>query len=106
MTREQALAELATLTEADFEAMTLSPEEDHLTDEDVERIVAEVRASRPGRPSLSENGSVSPRIQFRGSPYLAAKLNLVAQHKGLRKSDVARAGLEAYLDRELELINA
>ena len=50
-----------------------------------------------GRPSLTGPGLVSPKVEFRVSPALRAKVEQRAAAEGKRVSDIARAALERYV---------
>ena len=99
MTAAEADAFLAQFTDADLDAMTVAPEDDWLTDAAVDRIVAEVRASRPaGRPSLTAPGEHSPKLVVRVPRRTDAILTDFAAASGVRKSSVVRDALDIYFD--------
>lgn len=50
-----------------------------------------------GRPSLTGPGQVSPKVEFRVSPALRAKVEQRAAAEGKRVSDIAREALERYV---------
>jgi hypothetical protein len=102
MTPSEADAFLAQFSDADLEAMTVSPEEEaRLTDDDVNRIVSAVRESRPvGRPSLSNHGSESPRINVRLSESDNRNLLDAARLRGVKTTELAREFIRDGLARQ------
>lgn len=72
---------------------------EELPDEEVERIISEVRRA-PGRPRLSKAGAgVSPTLNVRLPEDVRGRLDLVAAQQGVRASQVVRTALDEYLAR-------
>lgn len=65
-----------------------------LTEQHAEEIVEEVRR-RAGRPSLTGESAVSPRIAFRVTPDVRARAAEIAAREGKTISQLAREALEA-----------
>ena len=61
-----------------------------------EQTIAEVYRRR-GRPSLSEEGEVSPRLSFRVPEQLQTRIEQRAEQEGRPVSEIARDALELYL---------
>lgn len=70
------------------------PDDTRLTDELVEEIVEEVRR-KGGRPSLTGDASVSPRVSFRVTPGVRERAAVIAEREGKTISQLAREALEA-----------
>ena len=85
---------------------TWTPEEFHsggkrLTEADAEQLAANVlRKTGPGRPSLTGQARLSPRIAFRLPPELRAQAEAQATREGKRVSELAPRALEEYLARQ------
>lgn len=69
-----------------------------LTDEVAGEIVGQLRRSS-GRPSLSGQASVSPRIAFRVAPAVRDRAAEIAAREGKTISQLARAALEERIAR-------
>ena len=67
-----------------------------LTDAVADAIVTDVR-QRAGRPSLTGEAAVSPRVSFRLTPEALHKAAAVASQEGKTISQLAREALEARL---------
>ncbi len=65
-----------------------------LTEQKATEIVDEVRR-RVGRPSLTGEAAVSPRITFRITPAVRDRAAAIAAHEGKTVSQLAREALEA-----------
>jgi predicted HicB family RNase H-like nuclease len=65
-----------------------------LTEQKATEIVDEVRR-RVGRPSLTGEAAVSPRITFRITPAVRDRAAEIAAHEGKTVSQLAREALEA-----------
>jgi predicted HicB family RNase H-like nuclease len=65
-----------------------------LTEQQATEIVDEVRR-RVGRPSLTGEAAVSPRITFRITPAVRDRAAEIAAHEGKTVSQLAREALEA-----------
>jgi hypothetical protein len=70
------------------------PDGTRLTDELVDAIVDDVKR-RGGRPSLTGESSVSPRISFRVTPDIRDRAGDLADREGKTVSQLAREALEA-----------
>ena len=70
------------------------PDGTRVTDELVDDIVEEVRR-RGGRPSLTGDASVSPRVSFRVTPGVRERADIIAEREGKTISQLAREALEA-----------
>ncbi|HEX9711513.1 MAG TPA: CopG family transcriptional regulator [Actinomycetota bacterium] len=68
-----------------------------ITQNYVDRAVADVHAKSRGRPSLTGQAARSPQVTFRLPPDLRAKAEARAKREGKRVSEVAREALERYL---------
>jgi predicted HicB family RNase H-like nuclease len=73
-----------------------------LTEQRATEIVDEVRG-RGGRPSLTGEAAVSPRIAFRVAPGVRNRAAQIAVREGKTISQLAREALEARVDREPHL---
>lgn len=93
--------ELAPGPDIDLEReVVLDREGRRITDDYVERAVdATHKQLGRGRPSLSGQATRSPQVTFRLPPELRAEAERLAEHEGVRVSEVARAALEEYLKR-------
>jgi len=94
MTRSEALAALATMTDDDFP--TVAPQLD-IDDQSAATLIAAGRAMSAGRPSLTAPGEHSPRLNIRVPQPLKDRLAQTAREQGRRESDVAREALSVYL---------
>ena len=94
MTREQALAALATMADDDFP--TITDEESGISDAEVERLVSAAHRVA-GRPSLTAPGKHSPQITLRLPEAVNEQLTVIAARTGRRRSQVVRDALDAYL---------
>jgi len=94
MTKSEALAALAKMTDDDFP--TVMPELD-IDEQAVASLVEAGRALASGRPSLTAPGEHSPRLSFRVPQSLKTRLAETARRQGRRESDVARDALSEYL---------
>jgi predicted HicB family RNase H-like nuclease len=65
-----------------------------LTNDLVDEIVEEVRR-KGGRPSLTGDASVSPRVSFRVTPGVRERAAIIAEREGKTISQLAREALEA-----------
>lgn len=72
------------------------PDGTRLTDAVADAIVTDVR-QRAGRPSLTGEAAVSPRVSFRLTPETLHKAAAVASQEGKTISQLAREALEARL---------
>ena len=72
-------------------------EKDDLDQQDVDRIVEEVR--RRGRPSLGRPGARSPVLQVRVSEPVHSELRRVAGAQGRTTSEILREALDEYLEK-------
>jgi predicted HicB family RNase H-like nuclease len=70
------------------------PDGTRLTEQQAEEIVDEVRR-RVGRPSLTGEAAVSPRITFRITPAVRDRAATIAAREGKTVSQLAREALEA-----------
>ncbi len=70
------------------------PDGTRLTESQAAEIVDEVRR-RVGRPSLTGEAAVSPRITFRIPPAVRDRAAAIAAHEGKTVSQLAREALEA-----------
>ncbi len=70
------------------------PDGTRLTEQQAAEIVDEVRR-RVGRPSLTGEAAVSPRITFRITPAVRDRAAAIAAHEGKTVSQLAREALEA-----------
>jgi predicted HicB family RNase H-like nuclease len=70
------------------------PDGTRLTDELVDEILEEVRR-KGGRPSLTGDASVSPRVSFRVTPGVRERAAIIAEREGKTISQLAREALEA-----------
>ncbi len=70
------------------------PDGTRLTEQQADEIVDEVRR-RVGRPSLTGESAVSPRITFRITPAVRDRAAAIAAHEGKTVSQLAREALEA-----------
>jgi predicted HicB family RNase H-like nuclease len=70
------------------------PDGTRVTDELVDDIVEEVRR-RGGRPSLTGDASMSPRVSFRVTPGVRERAAIIAEREGKTISQLAREALEA-----------
>ena len=75
------------------------PDGTQLTGQRAAEIVEEVRA-RGGRPSLTGEPAVSPRIAFRVTPGVRNRAAQIAAREGKSISQLAREALEARVDGE------
>ena len=75
------------------------PDGTRLTDKRAAEIVEEVRG-RGGRPSLTGEPAVSPRIAFRVTPGVRNRAAQIAAREGTSISQLAREALEARVDGE------
>jgi predicted HicB family RNase H-like nuclease len=73
-----------------------------LTEQRAAEIVEEVRG-RGGRPSLTGEAAVSPRIAFRVTPGVRNRAAQIAAREGKTISQLAREALEARVAREPHL---
>ncbi|MDR2703057.1 MAG: ribbon-helix-helix domain-containing protein [Cellulomonadaceae bacterium] len=97
MTPEEAEAYLAQFSDADFESMTVSSEED-ISEAQYERLVeAAHKIPLPGRPSLTEPGETSPQIVIRLPAQMNAQLAKLSEQTGERRSTIVRKALGQYL---------
>ena len=72
------------------------PDGTRLTDTVADQIIADVRR-KVGRPSLTGQAAVSPRVSFRLTPEALDKAAAVASQEGKTISQLAREALEARL---------
>ena len=93
MTREQALAALATMTDADFPTV---PPEDEVSDDLVERLI-EAGRKATGRPSLTAPGKHSPQVTVRLPEAVNEQLTVLADRTGRRRSQLVRDAIDEYL---------
>ncbi len=70
------------------------PDGTRVTDELVDDIVEEVRR-KGGRPSLTGDAAVSPRVSFRVTPSVRERAAIIAEREGKTISQLAREALEA-----------
>lgn len=70
------------------------PDGTRLTEQRAEEIVQDVRA-RGGRPSLTGDAAVSPRVSFRLTPAIRDRAAAVAEREGKTISQLAREALES-----------
>ena len=70
------------------------PDGTRLTDDVAAAVVEDVH-SRGGRPSLSGDAAVSPRVSFRLTSEMRDKAEQIAAHEGKTISQLARQALEA-----------
>jgi predicted HicB family RNase H-like nuclease len=70
------------------------PDGTRVTDDLFDDIVEEVRR-RGGRPSLTGDASVSPRVSFRVTPGVRERAAIIAEREGKTISQLAREALEA-----------
>ena len=70
-----------------------------LTEQRAAEIIEEVRR-RGGRPSLTGQAAVSPRITFRVTPGVRDRAAQIAAREGKTVSQLAREALEARVKRE------
>jgi predicted HicB family RNase H-like nuclease len=70
-----------------------------LTEQRAAEIIEEVRR-RGGRPSLTGEAAVSPRITFRVTPGVRDRAAQIAAREGKTVSQLAREALEARVARE------
>ena len=70
------------------------PDGSRLTAQRAEELVDEVR-NRGGRPSLTGDAAISPRVSFRLTPEIRDRAAAVAQREGKTISQLAREALEA-----------
>jgi predicted HicB family RNase H-like nuclease len=70
-----------------------------LTEQRAAEIIEEVRR-RGGRPSLTGEAAVSPRITFRVAPGVRDRAAQIAAREGKTVSQLAREALEARVARE------
>jgi predicted HicB family RNase H-like nuclease len=70
------------------------PDGTRVTDELVDDIVEEVRR-KGGRPSLTGDAAVSPRVTFRVTPGVRERAAIIAEREGKTISQLAREALEA-----------
>lgn len=73
------------------------PDGTRLTDEVVGAIVEDVRR-RVGRPSLTGDAAISPRVTFRLTPAMRDRAAQVAEREGKTVSQLAREALEAKVE--------
>lgn len=65
-----------------------------VTEELVDDIVEEING-KGGRPSLTGEASVSPRVSFRVTPGMRERAAIIAEREGKTISQLAREALEA-----------
>lgn len=70
------------------------PDGTRLTEQRAKEIVQDVRA-RGGRPSLTGDAAVSPRVSFRLTPDVRDRAAAVAEREGKTISQLAREALES-----------
>lgn len=70
------------------------PDGTPVTDDLVDDVVDEVRR-KGGRPSLTGDASVSPRVSFRVTPGVRERAAIIAEREGKTISQLAREALEA-----------
>lgn len=70
------------------------PDGTRLTNDVAEKIIDEVRR-RAGRPSLTGDAAVSPRVSFRLAPDVRARAAEIAEREGKTISQLAREALES-----------
>lgn len=68
-----------------------------ITQDYVDRAIADAHRQLRGRPSLSSPGRRSPQISFRVPPELQTAAERRAAERGTSVSEVAREALERYL---------
>ncbi len=73
------------------------PDGSRLTERKAAEIVEEVRR-RGGRPSLTGEATISPRIVFRVTPSIRDRAAEIAAREGKTISQLAREALEARVD--------
>lgn len=94
-TKPKITSETPTGRDVDLQREDLRrPNGARLTDELVEEIVEEVRR-KGGRPSLTGDASVSPRVSFRVTPMVRERAAVIAEREGKTISQLAREALEA-----------
>ena len=72
------------------------PDGSRLTTQRAEELVDEVR-NRGGRPSLTGEAAISPRVSFRLTPDIRDRAAALAEREGKTISQLAREALEARL---------
>lgn len=70
------------------------PDGTRLTDDVADAIVRDVRRS-VGRPSLTGQAAISPRVTFRLTPDMRDRAAALAEREGKSVSQLAREALEA-----------
>ena len=70
------------------------PDGTRLTDDVADHLVEEIRR-KGGRPSLTGDPAVSPRVSFRVAPTVRERAAIIAEREGKTISQLAREALEA-----------
>lgn len=73
------------------------PDGTRLTDEVADAIVQDVQR-RVGRPSLTGEAAISPRVTFRLTPAMRDRAAQIAEREGKTVSQLAREALEAKVE--------
>jgi predicted HicB family RNase H-like nuclease len=73
------------------------PDGARLTQEVADAIVEEVRR-KAGRPSLTGQAAISPRVSFRLTPDIRDRAATIAEREGKTISQLAREALEARVE--------
>lgn len=73
------------------------PDGTRLTEQVAEAIIDDVRR-RSGRPSLTGDAAVSPRVTFRLTPGIRDRAAAIAEREGKTISQLAREALEARVE--------